>query len=183
MKIYTKGGDKGRTSLIGGERVAKTDSRVEAYGTVDELTSFTSLLADMLMEDERFDDCTELLRKVESHLMTVASLLAVGEGGEDKVAALKDASVEELEQWIDRLQEALPAIDKFTIPGGDRRLSMCHVCRTVCRRAERATLRADKEYGVAECAKVYLNRLSDLFYVLGRTITLRAEVEEILWRP
>ena len=183
MKIYTKGGDKGRTSLIGGERVAKTDSRVEAYGTVDELTSFTALLADMLMDDERFVDCTELLRKVESQLMTVASLLAVGEGGEDKVAALKDASVEELEQWIDRLQEALPAIDKFTIPGGDRRLSMCHVCRTVCRRAERATLRADKEYGVAECTKIYLNRLSDLFYVLGRTITLRALVEEILWRP
>lgn len=183
MKIYTKGGDKGRTSLIGGERVAKTDSRVEAYGTVDELSAFTALLADMLMEDERMDDCTELLRRVESHLMTVGSLLAVGEGGEGKVAMLKEASVEELEQWIDRLQEALPPIDKFTIAGGDRRLSMCHVCRTVCRRAERATLRADEQYGVAECAKVYLNRLSDLFYVLGRTITLRAEVEEILWRP
>lgn len=183
MKIYTKGGDKGRTSLIGGERVAKTDSRVEAYGTVDELSAFTALLADMLMEDERFDDCTDYLRRIESHLMTVASLLAVGEGGEGKVAMLKEASVEELEQWIDRLQEALPAIDKFTIAGGDRRLSMCHVCRTVCRRAERATLRADEQYGVAECAKVYLNRLSDLFYVLGRTITLRAEVEEILWRP
>ena len=183
MKIYTKGGDKGRTSLIGGERVAKTDSRVEAYGTVDELTAYTALLADMLMEDERMDDCTQMLRHIESHLMTVASLLAVGEGGEDKVAALNDASVEMLEQWIDSMQEALPAIDKFTIPGGDRRLSMCHVCRTVCRRAERATLRADKEYGVAECSKVYLNRLSDLFYVLGRTITLRAQVEEILWRP
>lgn len=183
MKIYTKGGDKGRTSLIGGERVAKTDSRVEAYGTVDELTAYTALLADMLMEDERMDDCTQMLRHIESHLMTVASLLAVGEGGQDKVAALNDASVEMLEQWIDSMQEALPAIDKFTIPGGDRRLSMCHVCRTVCRRAERAALRADKEYGVAECSKVYLNRLSDLFYVLGRTITLRAQVEEILWRP
>ncbi len=183
MKIYTKGGDKGRTSLIGGERVAKTDSRVEAYGTVDELTAVTALLADMLMDDERFADCTEYLRQVESHLMTVASLLAVGKGGEDKVAALKEASVEGLEQWIDKLQEALPAIDKFTIPGGDRRLSMCHVCRTVCRRAERATLRADEEYGVAGCAKIYLNRLSDLYYVLGRTITQRAEVEEILWRP
>lgn len=183
MKIYTKGGDKGRTSLIGGERVAKTDSRVEAYGTVDELTAYTALLADMLMEDERMDDCTQMLRHIESHLMTVASLLAIGEGGQDKVAALNDASVEMLEQWIDSMQEALPAIDKFTIPGGDRRLSMCHVCRTVCRRAERATLRADKEYGVAECSKVYLNRLSDLFYVLGRTITLRAQVEEILWRP
>ena len=75
------------------------------------------------------------------------------------------------------------SIDKFTIPGGDRRLSMCHVCRTICRRAERAALRADQEHGVAESAKVYLNRLSDLYYTLGRTITLRAQVEEILWRP
>jgi cob(I)alamin adenosyltransferase len=183
MKIYTKGGDKGRTSLIGGERVAKTDSRVEAYGTVDELTAYTALLADMLMEDERMDDCTQMLRHIESHLMTVASLLAVGEGGQDKVAALNDASVEMLEQWIDSMQEVLPAIDKFTIPGGDRRLSMCHVCRTVCRRAERAALRADQEHGVAQSAKVYLNRLSDLYYTLGRTITLRAQVEEILWRP
>ena len=183
MKVYTKGGDKGKTSLIGGERVSKCDLRVEAYGSVDELMAFTALLADKLMSDERFNSSVEQLRRIESQLMTVSALLAVGEGGEDKVAALNDASVEELEQWIDKLQEALPAIDKFTIPGGDRRLSMCHVCRTVCRRAERATLRADKEHGVAECAKVYLNRLSDLFYVLGRTITLRAQVEEILWRP
>ena len=88
MKIYTKGGDKGRTSLIGGERVLKSDSRVEAYGTIDELTAFTALLADKLMADKRFEDCTEQLRQVESHLMTVAALLAVGEGGQDKVAAL-----------------------------------------------------------------------------------------------
>ena len=183
MKIYTKGGDKGRTSLIGGERVAKTDSRVEAYGTVDELTSFTSLLADMLMEDERFDDCTELLRKVESHLMTVASLLAVGKGGEDKVAALNDASVEELEQWIDQMQESLPAITKFTIPGGDERISMCHVCRTVCRRAERAALRAAEQHTVDSNATIYLNRLSDYFYLLGRRVSSISNVEEILWIP
>ena len=183
MKVYTKGGDKGKTSLIGGERVSKGDLRVEAYGTVDELTAFTALLADKMMGDEIFLTLVNRLRRIESQLMTVAALLAVGEGGQDKIAPLKSEATEELEQWIDRLQEALPAIDKFTIPGGDRRLSMCHVCRTVCRRAERATLRADKEYGVAECAKIYLNRLSDLYYVLGRTITLRAEVEEILWRP
>ena len=183
MKIYTKGGDKGRTSLIGGERVPKTDSRVEAYGTVDELMAFTALLADMLMEDTLFEDWTEQLRCVESHLMTVSALLAVGEGGEDKVAGLRAAAVEELEQWIDAMQEALPPIDKFTIPGGDKRSSLCHVCRTVCRRAERAALRADLEHGVSEQARVYLNRLSDYFYALGRTVVERAHVEEILWRP
>lgn len=183
MKIYTKGGDKGRTSLIGGERVSKSDSRVEAYGTIDELTAFTALLADKLMADKRFEDCTEQLRQVESHLMTVAALLAVGEGGQDKVAALKTTSTEQLEQWIDQMQEALPAIDKFTIPGGDQRASLCHVCRTICRRAERATLRADEQYEVSPNAKIYLNRLSDYFYTLGRTIVARAGVEEILWRP
>lgn len=183
MKIYTKGGDKGRTSLIGGERVSKCDSRVEAYGTVDELSAFAALLADNLMDDERFEDCTECLRRIGSHLMTVSALLAVGEGGEDKVAHLNATAVEQLEQWIDAMQEALPAIDKFTIMGGDKRASLCHVCRTVCRRAERAALRADAEYGVSEQARVYLNRLSDYFYALARTIVMRADVKEILWRP
>ena len=183
MKVYTKGGDKGRTSLIGGERVAKSDSRVEAYGTVDELTAFTALLADHLMSDAQFADCTDNLRTIESHLMTVAALLAVGEGGEDKIAGLKATAVEQLEQWIDSMQDALPAIDKFTIPGGDIRASMCHVCRTVCRRAERAALRAGEEHTVATDATIYLNRLSDYLYTLGRTLTERLKVEEHLWIP
>lgn len=183
MKVYTKGGDKGRTSLIGGERVAKSDSRVEAYGTVDELTAFTALLADHLMADEQFADCTDNLRSIESHLMTVAALLAIGQGGEDKIAGLKASAIEQLEQWIDSMQEALPAIDKFTIPGGDIRASMCHVCRTVCRRAERAALRAGEQHTIIPEATIYLNRLSDFFYLLGRTVVARAKVEEILWRP
>ena len=182
MKIYTKGGDKGHTSLIGGERVAKTDSRVEAYGTVDELTAYTALLADMLMEDERMDDCTQMLRHIESHLMTVASLLAVGEGGQDKVAALNDASVEMLEQWIDSMQEALPAIDKFTIPGGDRRLSMCHVCRTVCRRAERLIIALSEEAPVCPSVVAFINRLSDLLFVYARYINKMEGVDEISWK-
>ena len=183
MKVYTKGGDKGKTSLIGGERVSKCDLRVEAYGSVDELMAFTALLADKLMSDERFNNSVEQLRHIESQLMTVSALLAVGEGGEDKVANLNSSATEDLEAWIDQMQESLPAITKFTIPGGHCMVSLCHVCRTVCRRAERAALRADQEHGVAESAKVYLNRLSDLYYTLGRTITLRAQVEEILWRP
>ena len=142
MKIYTKGGDKGRTSLIGGERVPKYDLRVEAYGTVDELTAFAALLADKLMHEEKFDAIEKQLRNIESQLMTVAALLAVGEGCRDKVAGLKDSAIKQLEQWIDQMQESLPAITKFTIPGGDERISLCHVCRTVCRRAERASLRA-----------------------------------------
>lgn len=183
MKVYTKTGDKGTTSLIGGERVAKCDCRVEAYGTVDELTAFTALLADKLSSDKLYCDIEGRLRQIESQLMTVAALLAVGEGGEDKVAKLKTASIEELEQDIDNMQQALPAITKFTIPGGDERLSLSHVCRTVCRRAERQALRATELCHIDEQVIVYLNRLSDYFYLLGRTITHRSGVEEILWIP
>ena len=183
MKVYTKGGDKGRTSLIGGERVLKTDCRVEAYGTVDELIAFTALLADKLASDDKFVAIVEQLRRVESQLMSVAALLAVGEGGADKVAALNASASQELEQAIDSMQEALPEITKFTIPGGDVRCSLCHVCRTVCRRAERAAICASQEYDIAREVTIYLNRLSDYFYLLGRTITQMASVEEILWIP
>ena len=183
MKIYTRTGDDGTTSLIGGERVKKYDLRVEAYGTVDELTSFIALLADRIATEQNTQELVEELRTIECRLMSVAALLAVGRGGEDKVKPINEEHIAQLERAIDRMQAEIKPITKFTIPGGHVACSLCHVCRTVCRRAERATLRADKEHGVAECAKVYLNRLSDLFYVLGRTITLRAQVEEILWRP
>jgi cob(I)alamin adenosyltransferase len=183
MKVYTKTGDKGTTSLIGGERVAKCDCRVEAYGTVDELTAFTALLADKLQGDAAYTAEVAFLRRIESQLMTVAALLAVGEGGEDKVGKLQSATIEEMEQAIDSMQEALPQITKFTIPGGDERLSLAHVCRTICRRAERQALRAAENCNIEEQVIVYLNRLSDYFYLLGRTITHRSNVEEILWIP
>ncbi len=183
MKVYTKTGDKGTTSLIGGERVAKCDCRVEAYGTVDELTAFTALLADKLQSDEAYTAEVAFLRRIESQLMTVAALLAVGEGGEDKVGKLQSATIEEMEQAIDSMQEALPQITKFTIPGGDERLSLAHVCRTICRRAERQALRAAENCNIEEQVIVYLNRLSDYFYLLGRTITHRNNVAEILWIP
>ncbi len=183
MKIYTKQGDKGTTSLIGGERVKKCDLRVEAYGSADELMAFTALLADRLMDDDRFETNISQLRHIESHLMTVAALLAVGEGGKDKIAGLNGDATQYLEQAIDEMQERLPAITKFTIPGGDERISLCHVCRTVCRRAERAALRAAECYEVEPSVLEYLNRLSDYFYLLGRTVTNITHTEEILWIP
>lgn len=183
MKIYTKQGDKGTTSLIGGERVKKFDLRVEAYGSVDELMAFTALLADRLMDDNRFETSITQLRHIESHLMTISALLAVGEGGRDKVAGLKGDTTLYLEQAIDEMQERLPAITKFTIPGGDERISLCHICRTVCRRAERAALRAAECHEVEPSVLEYLNRLSDYFYLLGRTVTHITHTEEILWIP
>ena len=183
MKVYTKTGDKGMTSLIGGERVFKTDSRVEAYGTVDELTAFAALLADRLRGESGLEKETDDLNRILSRSMTVEALLAVGENGGDKVAPLPAECVEWLEQRIDAMQAALPAIDKFTLPGGHEAVSLCHVCRTVCRRAERAALRADQEHGVDATALVWLNRLSDYFYLLGRTLAVHFGAEEILWIP
>ena len=183
MKIYTKTGDGGTTALIGGERVAKYDLRVEAYGSVDELTAFIALLADKLVDDERTENLVPQLQTIECRLMTVAALLAVGEGGEGKVAPLAEEHITELEELIDDFQAELKPITKFTIPGGHRACSLCHVCRTVCRRAERAALRASVEHPVDSSATRYLNRLSDYLYTLGRVLTERLKVEETLWIP
>lgn len=183
MKVYTKTGDKGMTSLIGGERVFKCDERVEAYGSVDELSAFVALLADRLRPDAALASQVEELNRILSRLMTVEALLATGEGGRDKMAPLAPECVAWLEACIDTMQAALPPIDKFTIPGGHEAVSLCHVCRTVCRRAERAALRADQRYGVDATALVWLNRLSDYFYLLGRTLTAHYRVEETLWIP
>lgn len=186
MKIYTRTGDNGTTSLIGGERVKKYDIRVEAYGTVDELTAYIALLADKLIDDERTEALVDELQKIECRLMSVAALLAVGKGGEGKVEPIAEEHIEELERAIDRMQEELKPITKFTIPGGHRACSLCHVCRTVCRRAERAALRAidsDHTSKIDRSATRYLNRLSDYLYTLGRVLTERLKVEEVLWMP
>jgi cob(I)alamin adenosyltransferase len=183
MKVYTKGGDGGTTSLIGGERVPKCDLRVEAYGSVDELMAFTALLGDMMSGEVKLSKYVESINRINCTLMSVASLLAVGEGGSDKVAPLAESKISELEAEIDAMQALVQPITKFTIPGGCRVVSMCHVCRTVCRRAERCVLRAGQEYAIEQSAQIYLNRLSDWFYLLGRVLTEYFEVCERLWIP
>ncbi len=183
MKVYTKQGDGGLTTLIGGERVFKTDERVEAYGTVDELSAFTAMLADRLREDPASAGTVGELERLLSQMMTVEALLAVGEGGEDKVAPLAPESVAWIEERIDAMQQQLEPITKFTIPGGHPAVSACHICRTVCRRAERAALRADRLHNVPPTVLAWLNRLSDYFYVLGRTLTARYDVVETQWIP
>ena len=183
MKVYTKTGDKGMTSLIGGERVSKSDLRVEAYGTVDELSAFVALLGDRMRAEESLCDLTPRLEEINCRLMTVAALLAVGRGGEGKVTPIAPEQVSGLEEQIDEMQAMVPAITKFTIPGGHVILSLCHVCRTVCRRAERAALRASVGHEIDPTALQYLNRLSDWFYLLGRLVTERLGITETLWRP
>ncbi len=183
MKIYTKGGDKGMTSLIGGERVFKTDLRVEAYGTVDELSAHIALLTDYLRGDDTLKECVEELNTIASRLMNVQAILACGERGSEKIQPMDAASVKWLEEKIDAMQAQLPTIDKFTIPGGDVRVSYCNLCRTVCRRAERAALRIEDEHPVDGNTMAWINRLSDYLYVLSRKLTAHYHVEETLWIP
>lgn len=183
MKVYTKTGDKGTTSLIGGERVSKTDERVEAYGSVDELSAFTALLGDALRADASLAPTVDDLNHILSRLMTVEALLAVGESGSGTVPPLPPESIPWIEGRIDAMQAAVKPIDKFTIPGGNSAVSMCHICRTVCRRAERAALRADEKHGVNPVVLVWLNRLSDYFYLLGRTLIDHFGIKETLWIP
>ena len=183
MKVYTKTGDRGTTSLIGGERVMKTDERVEAYGTVDELSAYTALLADKIRGEEGLKEYVEDLNRVLSRLMSVEAILAKGQEGAEKVQPLAQEVIEWVEQRIDYMQSQVEPITKFTIPGGNEAVSLSHVCRTVCRRAERAALRADQMYGIDGEALMFLNRLSDYYYVLGRLLTSYFKVEEILWIP
>ncbi|MBR1784015.1 MAG: cob(I)yrinic acid a,c-diamide adenosyltransferase [Bacteroidales bacterium] len=162
--IYTRTGDHGTTSLVGGSRVDKDDLRVEAYGTVDELNSHVGLLAEMLGGEEKAD-----LKRVQLNLFTIQTLLAT----EDKdlyarLPQLADAEVDALERKIDSLNAALPKLNSFVIPGGCAEGAQCHVCRTVCRRAERRVVSMARVHEVDAVLLRYLNRLSDYLFVLSR---------------
>lgn len=183
MKLYTKGGDKGRTSLIGGERVAKTDARVEAYGSADELQANIAYLADRMSREELLQPYVEDCRWICSKLMTLCSQLAMGCRCEFEIPRISEADIDHLEQRIDALQDGLKPVECFTIPGGCELASICHICRTVCRRAERRAIEAAENYEVDRDVLVLLNRLSDYLYALCRTITERLDAEEVLWRP
>ncbi len=191
MKLYTKGGDSGSTSLVGGERVSKDDIRVEAYGSIDELTAFIGLLTDKIRQSieveesnkELYGACCEDLARINSTLMNIEAHLAAGEGCSYKLPTLSEESVEWLEGRIDALQEPLPQITKFTLPGGDERVSLSHVCRTISRRCERRIVTASQSYSFDSAVSRYVNRLSDYLYVLGRSIAHHSNIEEPLWLP
>ncbi|MFR9651509.1 MAG: cob(I)yrinic acid a,c-diamide adenosyltransferase [Rikenellaceae bacterium] len=183
MRVYTKGGDKGSTSLISGERVKKYDMRVEAYGTVDELSAFIALLSDKMRSYEELSDYNDELLKINSMLMNIESHLAAGEQSSYPLPAITEQSIADLERSIDRMQAALPAIDKFTIPGGCKINSLCHICRTVCRRAERRSVEVSESYLLDHAVISYLNRLSDYLYLLGRYSSMSLNCAENLWIP
>lgn len=183
MTVYTKTGDKGTTSLISGERVSKYDDRVEAYGTVDELSAFMALLADKMRHDRSLESYIVSITRINAVLMNIEAHLAAGEDNKYPLPELSDSSIEELEKGIDTMQEALPAITKFTLPGGCKLNSLSHVCRTVCRRAERRAIVVAERYELDPKVTIYLNRLSDYLYLLGRTLTIHCDAKELYWTP
>lgn len=182
MKLYTKGGDQGMTSLIGGERVFKDDIRVEAYGTVDELSAFLALLADNIIKDGILNFEGDIDR-IECRLMDVEALLAQSENSQKQVKNIDPSEIEWLESKIDELQNQTNPIKFFTIPGGNSTISLCHVARTICRRAERLMVKASKEHSVSNNAIIYINRLSDYLYALSRVLIRYFNIKEKVWIP
>ena len=179
MKIYTKTGDKGLTSLIGGTRVAKSSLRIECYGTVDELNSHIGLVRDQDVNAPR----RPLLKEIQDRLFTIGSALAADpEKSKMKLPDLHAADVTLLEDEMDRLNADLPELRAFILPGGHPAVSHAHVARCVCRRAERLTIHLGEDSFVAELVVVYLNRLSDFLFVLSRAMAHELGVEEVTWK-
>lgn len=180
MKIYTKTGDTGTTSLFGGRRVSKADLRIETYGTVDELNSYIGLLRDQQANSSR----KELLVEIQDRLFTMGSMLATEPGNTKvKIPILSENDIKFLESQIDEMESSLPAMKSFVLPGGHQSVSFCHVARTVCRRAERLVVALHSIEEIDELVIKYLNRLSDFLFVLSRKMTQELGAEETPWKP
>jgi len=180
MKLYTKTGDKGQTGLIGGTRVAKNDVRLDAYGTIDELNSFIGLLTTYQIPESEI----QFLRFIQHKLFTIGSHLATDTSKVSlhKASVLDDESILRIEQEIDRLDATLPELSSFILPGGSQSGALCHICRTVARRSERRLFDMNELHNVDSHILIFINRLSDYFFVLSRFLTLRSGCEEIYWK-
>tara|TARA_B100000475_G_C15003393_1_gene317303 strand:+ start:721 stop:1266 length:546 start_codon:yes stop_codon:yes gene_type:complete len=181
MKIYTKNGDRGKTSLIGGKKVSKHDLQVEAYGSIDELNSFMGLLKDYSKNDE----INLVLFKVQLKLFTIGSILAQENTSSNSVIleklniSAKDTNFIELQ--IDKLEKKLPKLSKFIIPGGHKLVSYCHVSRSICRRAERKISKLSDSVKLDSNILPYINRLSDFLFVLSRYFSKELDIKESYW--
>ncbi|MCH7411000.1 cob(I)yrinic acid a,c-diamide adenosyltransferase [Belliella sp. DSM 111904] len=180
MKIYTKTGDKGTTSLLGGKRVPKGHPKIDAYGTVDELNAFIGLLRDQDVNKQRID----ILKEIQDRLFTIGATLATEVGKTNvKRPDIHEEDLVILEREIDNMEANLPPLRHFILPGGHQAVSFCHVARTVCRRTERAVIDLMEIEPVDEILVKYLNRLSDYLFVLGRLMAIELDVEEVIWNP
>lgn len=180
MKIYTKKGDDGTTGLLGGTRLPKHHLRIESYGTVDELNSFIGTLRDLNLPDDRKAE----LVQIQAELFTIGSHLAADPvKNKMELPSMEESWISRLETLMDEMDTNLPEMKFFVLPGGHPTVSAAHVCRSVCRRAERRCIALASESQVDDMIIKYLNRLSDYFFVLGRQLTVDFGAEEIPWNP
>ena len=181
LKLYTKTGDKGKTSLLGGKKVSKDDLRIDAYGNVDELNAFTGLLKDQEGMDNALD---EQLYWVQDRLFTIGSLLATEANFTGfELPSVKEGDVKQLEQWIDVHEAEVPPLKNFILPGGHPSVSSAHVCRTVCRRTERSIISLAASAEIDPLILQFINRLSDYFFIFARVLSVRLKVAEVPWSP
>lgn len=187
MKVYTKTGDKGTTALFGGTRVPKHHIRIESYGTVDELNSYIGLI-----RDQEMNQLYKLvLIEIQDRLFTVGAILATDpekailKNGKERlnIPKISEGDIALLESEIDRMEESLPPMTHFVLPGGHTTVSYCHIARCVCRRAERLSVSLNESEPVDESVLKYLNRLSDYLFVLARKLTFDLQAEEVKWIP
>ncbi len=187
MKVYTKTGDTGTTALFGGTRVPKDHARIESYGTVDELNSYIGLIRDQEMKQHYKD----ILIEIQDRLFTVGAILAtppekeVLKNGQKRLQNLGiiESDIELLEKEIDAMEDSLPQMTHFVLPGGHTTVSYCHIARCVCRRAERLAVHLSHNEPVADIAIKYLNRLSDYLFVLARKLSKDLSAVEVQWIP
>ena len=187
MKIYTRTGDSGTTALFGGTRVAKHHIRINSYGTVDELNCWLGMLRDQGLEEHD----SAILLSIQSNLFTLGAMLATDpekaklKSGKDRlnIPLVEERHIRELEVEIDRMNDSLPQMTHFILPGGHQTVSTCHIARTVCRRAERMSSILHENEPIDAAVLSYLNRLSDYLFVLARKLSSQLKVEEVKWIP
>ena len=179
-KVYTRRGDMGKTSLVGGQRVSKASVRLEAYGTVDELSSHLGLLAAMLADGSD----KEMIIRIQNCLFNVCTNLATEQEQTELYpsAYLPDGEIEAMEQKVDEIMKMLPERQGFVLPGGTKEAAQAHVCRTVCRRAERRIVALSEVAKITPSVLQYVNRLSDYLFVLAKKINFNANHSEIVWQ-
>lgn len=180
-KLYTKTGDKGQTSLLGGKKVPKSDVRIDAYGNVDELNSFLGLLKDQREVEARIKN---QFYWIQEHLFSIGSVLATESDFKGfELPKVTDVEVKQLEVWIDKASGELPELKNFILQGGHQVVSLCHVCRTVCRRAERSIIALSQTDEIEPEIIIFINRLSDYFFVMSRKLAQILNVPETPWSP
>lgn len=182
MKIYTKTGDRGDTGLIDGSRILKSDLRITAYGEVDEANSHIGLIISNLKGNSIFDDVGKILLDIQNDLFVLGAELANPKNTKDDKMLVKKEMITNIENYIDNLESELTPISYFILPGGTVESSLFHICRTVVRRAERTAVALSREQKINEDILMYLNRLSDLLFVLARVTNNRQNCNDVPWK-